>query len=217
MIQTQSHCPGFLAKIFGRKARMQHFSLTHSGRSFAKTGAQDHNLKNWAPVETSAAANISTMHQPTLLLSRQHQMPAPILLPALLVRLGAERLLLAEAGRRQTIGRDASRNQRLLRSLGTAVAECHVVLGRSALVAVPFDQHSPIWMLIQELRVLSQRRSIPRTNLVAVVIEVRVADVLIEQLLIGKGRLLRRGLHWRGTVHRHTRRRFLRSARTARR
>src|SRR2546423_9087619 len=149
------------------------------------------------------------MRQTTALLPRQHQVSAPILLPTLLVRLGAERLLLAKAGGGEAIGGDSGRNQGLLGSLGTTVAQRHVVFGRSALVAVPFNQHSPIWMLIEELCVGLKCRSVLRSDLIAVIVEVGVLDVLIEQLLIGERRLLRRSHHRGRTIHGYARGRFL--------
>ena len=77
-------------------------------------------------------------------------MPAPVLLPARLVRLRAERLLLAEADSLDPVRRNSSCNQSILHRAGTIVTERKVVLGRPTLVAVSLNGEADIGMLLQE-------------------------------------------------------------------
>src|SRR6185312_6251829 len=64
------------------------------------------------------------------------EMTTPVLLPALLVGLGAERFFLAVADGLDVVGAHASLNQRITHGIRAAVAQSQVVLGRSPFVAV---------------------------------------------------------------------------------
>src|SRR5271157_6372048 len=63
----------------------------------------------------------------------------PVLLPARLVGLGANRPLLAVADGPQPVGRHPQLLQELLGATGAPVAEAEVVLRRAALVAIAFE------------------------------------------------------------------------------
>src|SRR5258706_1943155 len=70
---------------------------------------------------------------------------------------GIERELLAVADRAQAIGGDAQRHEIGARRDRAALAQCQIVLGRPALIAVTFDRYGPAWVLLQKRRVLVQR------------------------------------------------------------
>lgn len=103
-------------------------------------------------------------------------MTAPVLLPAALVRLPADRPLLAVAGGAQARFGDAERDEVRLGRLGPALAEREVVLVRAALVAVPLDRDGELGPLPQEIGVLRQPRAGIVTQLGAIEIEVDVAE-----------------------------------------
>src|SRR5438094_3911079 len=98
-------------------------------------------------------------------------MTAPVLLPACLVRLGAERLLFPVTNGLDSVRGDPSRNQRVLHRAGAIVAECEVVLGRSAFVAVALNGEADIGMLLQERDICLNRRLFGRANVGLVVVE----------------------------------------------
>src|SRR5579871_4931297 len=111
------------------------------------------------------------------------ELGAAVLLPALLVRLGAELLLLAKADDAQTVGWDASVDEGSTGSIGAVFAKGQVVLCRSALVGVSTDDDL-------EGRVSDEEGSGSRgcgdgvrAQLVTVEVEEGVLDVLLEELL----------------------------------
>src|SRR6476469_6267219 len=67
--------------------------------------------------------------QPIAGLLRVHEMPAPVLLPARFIRLGAERLFLPVADGLNPVGADSRADQCVLHRAGTIVAERQVVFG----------------------------------------------------------------------------------------
>src|SRR5581483_9752200 len=81
-----------------------------------------------------------------------YKVTAPVLLPALLVRLGAERFLLAVADRLDSAGIDSRRGQGVLYGIGTIVTQGQVVFRRAALVTVSLNREVDVGMLSQELR-----------------------------------------------------------------
>src|SRR5207245_11535139 len=89
----------------------------------------------------------------TYILLLIHAGPAPILLPALLIRLSAERLLLAVADRLNAISADAGLHQCIAHRSRTAVTQGQVIFGRAALVAVSFNGEADGRMLLKEIRV----------------------------------------------------------------
>src|SRR5690348_13541852 len=109
-------------------------------------------------------------------------MSPPVLLPARFVVLRAERMLLAPAHCLDAIAGNSQRNEILLRRIRAPLPQSEVVLFRAALVAVPLERYADLRIGTQELRILLQRRSGITANLRLVVIEVRVLDVLIEQV-----------------------------------
>src|SRR2546428_4953801 len=82
-----------------------------------------------------------------------HEVPAPILLPALLVRFSAERLLLAVADRLNAISADAGLHQCIAHRSRTAVTQGQVIFGRAALVAVSLNGEADGRMLLEKIRV----------------------------------------------------------------
>src|SRR5581483_331666 len=119
------------------------------------------------------------------------EVPAPVLLPTLFVGLGAERLLFAVADGLDAVGADAGLHQGLLDGVGAVIAQCQVVLGRAAFVAVPLDGELDVGVLREELSVPLQRGLLVGTNVVLVIVKENVFDVLSKELLF-RGRRLRR-------------------------
>src|SRR5579864_1564970 len=107
-------------------------------------------------------------------------MPAAVLLPAGLVRLGAERLFLAVADGLDPAGVHAGPNQRVLYRVRAPVSQSQVVLGGAAFVAMPLNRELDVRMLVQELRVALHRRLLVRANRVRVVVKEHVLDAARE-------------------------------------
>src|SRR2546427_3168942 len=122
-------------------------------------------------------------------------MAATVLLPASLVALRAEGLLLAEAGGVQTIRSDAQRDEVLRDGIRPANAKTQVVFRGTALVAVAFDVHFDGRVVLQKLGGLGQRGASIRTKVGLVVVEVGVAHFLGPNLI--DGRLARLFDRWR--------------------
>ena len=101
-------------------------------------------------------------------------MAAPVLLPALLIRFGAERLFLAVADGLDVVGGNASLDQRVTDGIRAAVAQSQVVLGRSALVAVSLYREGDVGMLLQERDIALQRRLLVGIDIALVIVEVDV-------------------------------------------
>jgi hypothetical protein len=80
----------------------------------------------------------------------QGEMCAAVGVPALFVALRAERLFLAIADGADAGGRNGQLYERLLGGRGAIVAECEVVLGRAAFVAVALDSEVNVRMLLEE-------------------------------------------------------------------
>src|SRR5229473_4678740 len=91
-------------------------------------------------------------------------MAAAILLPASLVVLHAERLLLAEADGAEAVGRDAQGHEILLDGVGAAIAKAEIVFRGAALVAVAFDGGFDRWVFLQEVRGRGERSAGVGTN-----------------------------------------------------
>src|ERR1700687_412705 len=132
------------------------------------------------PREPNNPAAGATRTNLALSLSRQHEMPAPILLPALFRALRAERALFAQAHRVHAVGGDAQRDQELLHRLRARFAEPQVVLRRPALVAVPLDVHPDLRIAAQKLGCLGQRVARVGANVRLVVIKEGVSHVSAE-------------------------------------
>src|SRR4029077_15246927 len=116
-------------------------------------------------------------------------MAAAVLLPASLVVLRAERLLLAEADGAEAVGRNAQRDKILLDGAGAAIAKAEVVFGGAALVAVAFDDDFDRRGPLQEVRGRREGDAGVGTNVGLVVVKVGVTHFLIE---IGLARRRRR-------------------------
>src|ERR1700690_4445230 len=101
-------------------------------------------------------------------------MTPPVLLPALLVRFGAERLFLAVADGLYVVGGNPSLNQRVTNRVRTAVAQGQVVFRRSPFVAVSFHRKADVGMLLQELDVALHRGLLVRADIALVIFEVDV-------------------------------------------
>src|SRR5579871_2005476 len=75
------------------------------------------------------------------LLRRNHEVSAPVLRPAGLLLLVAERLLLAHADHVDPVGGDPEVHQVVVHGIRAALAECEVVLARAPRVGMPLDRH----------------------------------------------------------------------------
>ena len=112
------------------------------------------------PREGPAWFRLSVPDVPRLLRG-EDEVTAAILLPAGLVRLGAERRFLALGDDGDAIGGDTEADQVGLDGVGAAIAERQVVFGGAALVAVPFDvdpRAGPPLQLVGVLRAGSPAR-----------------------------------------------------------
>ena len=109
-------------------------------------------------------------------------MAAPVLLPAGLIRFGAERFFFAVADGLDPAGIYARRSECHLYRARPAVAESQVVLSGSAFVAVPFNREGNVRVGIQELRVCSNGALLIGANRFAVIVEVNVLDARSEQI-----------------------------------
>src|SRR5271168_3663893 len=105
-------------------------------------------------------------------------MAAAILLPATLVRLGAEWLFLAHRHGLNAIPGDSGLNQRILHRVSATGAERKVIFGRPAFVAVSFNRDVDVRMLLQESGISPQRALIGRAHIVLVIIEEDVLHIL---------------------------------------
>src|SRR5579864_2426290 len=85
-----------------------------------------------------------------MVLLRDREMPAAVLLPAGFVGLGAERLLLAVADGLNAARADTRCGQSILHRVGTPVAQSQVVLGGPTLITVAFHRNRNAGMLAQE-------------------------------------------------------------------
>src|SRR6266576_5583743 len=101
-------------------------------------------------------------------------MAATVLLPAGLVALVAEGLLLAEADGAEAIGRNAQRNEILLHGGGAAIAQGQVVFRGATLVAVAFDGRLDGRVPLQEVRGLRKGSASVGTNVGFVVVEIGI-------------------------------------------
>src|ERR1700760_4716531 len=119
---------------------------------------------------------------PPLLIKRETG--STILLPASLVRLGAELLFLAIAHGADAIWADSPIHQRLLGRVRSVLAQGEVIFRRSAVIAIAADNHLQSRMRGQEACVLRQNSLGVGTNLVAVVIEEGRLHILLEYLLL---------------------------------
>src|SRR5579875_3216005 len=129
-------------------------------------------------------------------------MCAAVLLPARLIMVGAERMLLAPAHRSQPIGSHAERNQKLACRIGAPLAQSEVVLERAALVTVSLDRHPDLGVRAQEFRIPRQGLPGVRAQIGTVEIEKGITNVLCKQLLERRTRSqLRSGRRTDGNAH----------------
>src|SRR5437667_10271732 len=126
-------------------------------------------------------------------------MTATVLLPAGLVALVAEGLLLAEADGAEAIGRNAQRNEILLHGGGAAIAQGQVVFRGATLVAVAFDGRLDGRVPLQEVRGLRKGSASVGTNVGFVVVEIGIAHFSQKEFVV-RGPLWRRRRRWR--IHR---------------
>src|SRR5258708_27463074 len=117
-------------------------------------------------------------------------MAAAVLLPAGLVVLVAEGLLLAEADDVQAVGRNAERNEVLHHSGGTANAQAQVVFRGTTLVAVAFDGWFNRWVPLQEVRSRRESDASVGTNVGLVAVQLGIAH-------FSPGEFIFRGPLWR--------------------
>src|ERR1700728_287847 len=157
------------------------------------------------------AGDVGDAPPPTsLLLIRE--MAAAILLPASFVAFCAEGLFLAVADGLDPVAVDAGSGQCGLHCTGALVTQGQIVVGRSALVAVPLNRNVDVGMLIEELRVGLHRTLLIAANGGLVVVEINILHVLTEQVF---GRYRRSRGRRRGRLRsRKPRHGFLGSARS---
>src|SRR5262249_31593082 len=123
---------------------------------------------------------------------------APILRPRGFVGADHRRTLLAVADGRDAIRRDAERDEHVLHRLGAALAEREVVLPRAALVAMTFDRHRAVGVLLHPGRLLLKDLARLRSDVGLVEGEIdavagRRREVLLRAGTHAAGRRLSRG------------------------
>src|SRR5258708_26544249 len=123
-------------------------------------------------------------------------MAAAVLLPAGLVALVAEGLLLAEADGVDAVGRNAQRDHVLLHGAGTAIAEAQVVFRGAPLVAVAFDGYLEARIVFQEIRGLGERGAGIGTKVGLVVVEIGITNFSHEEFVVRRPRWRRRWRRW---------------------
>src|SRR5215469_12502421 len=101
---------------------------------------------------------------------------APILLPARLVMIGAQRQFFTITDSGDAAAFDAQGFQIVFRRLGALGAECDIVFLRTALVAMTLDLNPGSRIGLQPARVLLQDRPVLWLDVVSVVAEVNVAE-----------------------------------------
>src|SRR5580693_10160166 len=121
-------------------------------------------------------------------------MATAVLLPTGLVGFSTERLLLAVADRLDVACADPTLRQCALHRACSAVAQCQVVLGRPALIAVSLDHEVDLGMLREERDIRLQRTLLVSANIRFVVLEVNILHILREQLFLARPW---RGRRWR--------------------
>src|SRR5712664_2869802 len=126
-------------------------------------------------------------------------MAAAVLLPAGLVALVAEGLLLAEADGVDAVGRNAQSEHVLLHGAGTAIAEAQVVFRGAPLVAVAFDGYLEARIVFQEIRSLRERGAGIGTKVGLVVVKISITHFSREEFVVGRPRWWRR---WRRCIDR---------------
>src|SRR5580704_15221626 len=110
-------------------------------------------------------------------------MAAAVLLPAGLVAVHAERLFLAVADGGDAVGGNAERDEVLLGGIGAAVAESEVVFGGAALVAMAFDGHFDLRVVLQEVRSLGKGLTGIGANVGFVEVKIGVAHFPEEEII----------------------------------
>ncbi len=123
-------------------------------------------------------------------------------LPAILVRVGGDRLLLSIADGLDGIGAYAALDQRLLGRVGPTFTQRQVVFGGTAFVTVAFDLDFPT-VLLDGLRSLGQRLLRVSAQIGFVIVEVNVFDHLGKELFVSKGRRGGRRRCWCRRRHCH--------------
>src|SRR5262252_9488531 len=113
---------------------------------------------------------------PRGLLVLDQEVRAPVLGPARLAALLAERALFAVADDRNPIGLDAERGQIAHRGLRAPLTQRQVVFGRPALVAMTFDQEQAPGVGLEPRRVGIEDLGVGRADVILVEIEVDVAE-----------------------------------------
>ena len=111
-----------------------------------------------------------------------------ILLPAFFVLFGAERLLLAVADGLDAVVSNSEFYKLIANSIGTARSERHVVVLRTALIAMSGDYDFVTWVGRQEIHIRLESCSICRPHVESVIIKINVLYVLLEQFLIRRCR-----------------------------
>src|SRR5258708_1148285 len=126
-------------------------------------------------------------------------MAAAVLLPAGLVALVAEGLLLAEADGVAAVVTNPHTDHLLLHGAGTAIAEAQVVFRGAPLVAVAFDGYLEARIVFQEIRGLGERGAGIGTKVGLVVVEIGITNFSHEEFVVRRPRWWRR---WRRSIDR---------------
>src|SRR6266850_6023391 len=126
------------------------------------------------------------------LLGLHREMRPAILAPAVLAGLLAHRACLAVAEHRDPVRPDPSGHEIVHRRARPTLAERQVVVGRPALVGMPFDEHEPPRISLHEIGVLVEELRVFRSDHVGIELEADVPKVRL------RGEFLRVGP--RGTL-----------------
>ena len=134
--------------------------------------------------ETAAGSLASSRPDQLLSFGSEFEVCNAVLLPAILVVLGAERTVFTVRNGCDAICRDSEVDQEVLGRVGAPVAQTEVVFLAAALVAVPFNRELDAGMSLQEVGVGSERLLSVRANVRLVEVKERILDVLPEFLLL---------------------------------
>src|SRR2546422_165222 len=114
-----------------------------------------------------------------------HKVGTAVLLPAILVVLGADRPVFAVRDGRNPVGGDTEVDEEVLGCGGAPVTQTEVILLASTLVAVTLDRELDVRVSLQEIAVTGQSRFSVRANVGLVEVEVRILHILREGFFVG--------------------------------
>src|SRR2546428_10364640 len=142
----------------------------------------------------------------------------PVLLPAILVAVGAHRSSLPVGNDRNPVASHPEVDEEVLRGVGPPVAQTEVVLLAAALIAVPLNREFDLGVGLEEVGVCRQGLLSVRSDVGLIIVTVRILDLGEEFLLRGYpwGRRWRRRRWGRRKRHANADRNGLRPSRAFR-